>query len=120
MVYLLSLFAESAIIPKARLTIFSGIEKVGQSPLIVPTEEAFNLLAELNLIDILEGGKSVRTHPLLREYTLERLKQQNKEYGEIDLESIVNLKEAYYDDFSRLAHEIVRMRSRDEITILTL
>jgi hypothetical protein len=103
MLYLLSLFGESAIIPKARLAIFSGIGKDAQSSLVVPTEEAFQLLDELNLIDILYE-KSVRTHPLLRAYILERLQQANNEYkaADLKLESIINLKKAYYDDFSDL------------------
>ncbi|MGC2574099.1 MAG: TIR domain-containing protein [Candidatus Nitrosopolaris sp.] len=107
MLYLLSLFGESAIIPKARLAIFSGIGKLAQSPLVVPTEEAFQLLDELNLIDLLEDGKSVRTHPILREYTLERLQQHNNEYKAADLKlgSIMSLKKTYYDDLSGLIKE---------------
>jgi hypothetical protein len=106
MLYLLSLFGESAIIPKARLAIFSGIGKDAKSRLAVPTEEAFQLLDELNLIDTLYG-KSVRTHPLLREYSLERLQQDNNEYeaADLKLESIINLKKVYYDDFSGLTKE---------------
>jgi Cyclic nucleotide-binding domain len=109
MLYLLSLFAESALIPKSRLSIFSGIEKDRESPLNVPTEDAFYLLNELNLIDILEDDKSIRTHPLLRQYVLEKL-QQNKEYQETDLKvkSIVNLKGAYYDDFASLVEEYLK------------
>ena len=34
-----------------------------------------NLLAELNLVDIIEDGKSLRIHPLLREFVYEKVMQ---------------------------------------------
>ena len=68
LVSILSLLPESAIIPKNRLVIYSGIEKFGKIKLIRPAQSAINLLDELNLIDVLEDGKSVRIHPLLKEF----------------------------------------------------
>ena len=88
---LLALFPESALIPKARLIIFSGIDRFGKTKLIRPAESAFVLLDELNLIDILENGKSVRTHPLLREYILEKL-EENKG----NQKQKINLKVEFY------------------------
>ena len=66
LVSILSLLPESAIIPKNRLVIYSGIEKFGKTKLIRPAQSAINLLDELNLVDIIEDGKSVRIHPLLQ------------------------------------------------------
>ena len=60
LVSILSLLSESQIISKNRLFIYSGIEKVGKSKLIRPAQESLNLLDELNLVDILEEGKSVQ------------------------------------------------------------
>jgi hypothetical protein len=83
LLYLLSLFVESAIVPQQR-PIYSGIGKFGKSKLIRPAEEAFLHLDKLNLIDILKDSKSVRTHPLLTEYAFEKL-HQNKGYQGNDL-----------------------------------
>ena len=99
-----SLLPESAIIPKNRLVIYSGIEKFGKTKLIRPAESAFNLLDELNLIDILENKKSVLMHPLLREFVYEKVKQEQN-VDNLKSESIINLKKRYYDDFSYLADE---------------
>ncbi|MGB9169237.1 MAG: hypothetical protein WCB31_09955 [Nitrososphaeraceae archaeon] len=58
---------EASIIPKNRLVVYSGIENQGEFGLLeFPAESTFKLLDELNLVDILEEGKSVRVHPLLR------------------------------------------------------
>ena len=49
----------------------------------------------------------VRIHPLLREFVLEKIeKDQNVE--NLKLESIINLKKRYYDDFSFLVSEYSR------------
>lgn len=64
-------------------------------------EEAFLLLDKLNLID----SKSVRT-PLLREYALEKLHLDVRyQENDLKLESCLNLKKAYYDDFPSLVQE---------------
>lgn len=119
LLYLLGLFVESAIVPQQRLSIYSGIAKFGKSKLIRPVEEAFLLLDKLNLIDILKDNKSVRTHPLLREYALEKL-HQNEGYQENDLklEACINLKKAYYDDFPSLVQEYVVERNSDIDSII--
>ena len=105
---------ESAIIPKNRLVIYSGIEKFGTTKLIRPAQSAINLLDELNLIDVLQEGKSLRIHPLLREFVLEKVqKDQNME--NLMLESIINLKKRYYDDFSYLVDEYIRERDGGDI-----
>jgi hypothetical protein len=59
------------------------------------------------LLDVLEKGKSVRIHPLLREYVLEKLQEKSTKNQPINLrvESILNLKRAYYDDFPSLVQE---------------
>jgi hypothetical protein len=101
LVSILSMSSESAIVPKNRLIMYSGIEKYGKTKLIRPAESAFNFLDELNLIDVLDNGKSVRIHPLLREYILEKLEEESTENQSTNLkaESILNLKRAYYDNF---------------------
>jgi hypothetical protein len=76
LVSILSLLPESAIVPKNRLILYSGIEKYGRTKLIRPAESAFIFLDELNLLDVLEKGKSVRIHPLLREYVLGLLQKE--------------------------------------------
>ena len=77
---ILSLLPESAIIPKNRLIIYSGIEKIGKTELERPADKAFNFLDMINLVEILEEGKSVRLHPLLREFVSEKIqKEQNVE-----------------------------------------
>jgi hypothetical protein len=63
---LLSLFPKSTLVSKARL-IFSVIVRFGKTKLIRPAESAFIFLDELNLIDVLEKGKSVGIHLLLRD-----------------------------------------------------
>ena len=109
LVSILSLLPESAIVPKNRLIVYSGIEKYGRTKLIRPAESAFIFLDELNLIDILEKGKSVRIHPLLREYVLEKLQEKstNNQPINLRLESILNLKRAYFDNFPSLVQEYV-------------
>lgn len=95
---LLSLFPESALVPKARLMTFSGINRYGKTKLIRPAESALIFLDELNLIDLLEKGKSVRIHPLLRDYLLEKLEEsKQKQKINLKVESILNLKKIYYD-----------------------
>ena len=108
---------ESAIIPKNRLVIYSGIEKYGKTKFIRPAQSAINLLDELNLVDILEDGKSVRIHPLQKEFVSEKIeKEQNVE--NLMLESVINLKKKYYDDFSYLIDEFARERNADIDSIL--
>jgi hypothetical protein len=109
LVSILSLLPESAIVPKNRLIVYSGIEKYGKTKLIRPAESAFIFLDELNLLDVLEKVKSVRIHPLLREYVLEKLQEESTKNQPIDLrlESILNLKRAYYDNFPSLVQEYV-------------
>ena len=103
---LVAMFEESALVPKSRLIIFSGIDRFGKTKLIRPAESAFILLDELNLIDILEKGKSVRIHPLLREYVFEKLEESiQKQKINLKVESILNLKKAYCDDFTTLVRE---------------
>jgi hypothetical protein len=62
---LLSLFPESALVPKARLMTFSGINRYGKTKLIRPAESALIFLDELNLIDLLEKGKSLLMQKLI-------------------------------------------------------
>jgi WD40 repeat protein len=109
LVSILSLLSESAIIPKNRLTVYSGIEKYSKTKLIRPAESAFIFLDELNLIDVLENGKSVRIHPLLRDYVREKLEEESTENRSTNLkvESILNLKREYYDNFPSLVQEYV-------------
>ena len=108
LVSILSLLPESAIVPKNRLIVYSGIEKYGKTKLIRPAESAFFFLEELNLIDVLENGKSVRIHPLLREY-IQKLEEESTENQVVSLkrESILNLRRAYYDNFPYLARAYV-------------
>jgi hypothetical protein len=102
------MFSESALVPKARLMIFSGIEKYGKTKLIRPADSAFNFLEELNLIEVLENGKSVRIHPLLREYVLEKLEDgADNQTITLKTECVLNLKRAYYDNFPLLVQEYV-------------
>jgi hypothetical protein len=109
LVSILSLLPESAIVPKNRLIVYSGIEKYGKTKLIRPAESAFIFLDELNLLDVLEKGKSVRIHPLLREYVLEKLQEESTKNQPVNLrvQSIINLKRAYYDNFPSLVQEYV-------------
>lgn len=88
---------------------YSGIEKYGKTKLIRPAESAFIFLDQLNLVYILDNGKSVRTHPLLREYVLEKLEQEGSEnyQTKLKVESILNLKRAHYDNFPYLVQEYV-------------
>jgi len=113
LVSILSLLAESAIVPKNRLIVYSGIEKYGKTKLIRPAESAFILLDELNLIDTLDNGKSVRIHPLLREYVREKLEEQRIEnkITNLKVESILNLKRTYYDKFPLLMQEYIERNS---------
>jgi hypothetical protein len=64
-------------------------------------------LEELNLLEVLEEGKSVRIHPLVREYVLEKLDEESTKNQPMNLkvESILNLKRAYYDNFPSLVQE---------------
>ena len=119
LVSILSLLPESAVVPKNRLIVYSGIKKYGKTKLIRPAESAFIFLDELNLLDILEKGKSVRIHPLLREYVLEKLQEERTKNQTINLrvESILNLKRAYYDNFPSLVQEYVE-RNDDIDTIM--
>jgi hypothetical protein len=119
LVSILSLLPESAIVPKNRLIIYSGIEKYGKTKLIRPAESAFIFLKSLILLDILEKGKSVRIHPLLREYVLEKLQKESAKNRPINLkvESILNLKSAYYDNFPSLVQEYLE-RNYDIDTII--
>ena len=65
------------------------------------------------MVDILEDGKSVRIHPLLREFVFEKVIQEKIKIVEnLKLESIINLKKKYYDDFSYLVNEYARERDR--------
>jgi WD40 repeat protein len=109
LVSILSLLPESAIVPKNRLIVYSGIEKYGKTKLIRPAESAFIFLKQINLLYVLEKGKSVRIHPLLREYVLEKLQEESTKNQPINLrvESILNLKRAYYDNFPSLVQEYV-------------
>ena len=107
LISLLSLLPESAIIPKNRLVLYSGIENKDEFSLLeFPAESAFNLLDELNLVNILEDGKSVSIHPLIREFVNEKV-QQAKQTQELKLNCLINLKEKYYDDFFYLVNEYV-------------
>jgi len=112
---LLSLLQESALVPKGRLIILSGIDRFGKTKLIRPADSAFNVLDELNLIDVSQDGKSVRIHPLLREYMLEKLEgdgaENQTQTTTLKAESILNLKRAYYDNFSSLVQEYVERNS---------
>ena len=113
LISILSLFSESAIIPKNRLIIYSGIQKIGKTKLIRPAQSAFNLLDELNLVDILEDGKSVRMHPLLKEFVYEKVTQDEDEDNKPDklkFKCITNLKKTYHDDFSCLVDEYSNQR----------
>jgi hypothetical protein len=89
LISLLSLLPESAIIPKNRLIVYSGIENKDEFGLLeFPAELGFDLLDELNLVDILEDGKFVRIHPLLREFVLEKV-QKDQNVENLMLESIL-------------------------------
>ena len=109
LLFILSLFPESALVPKGRLIIFSGIDRYGKTKLVRPAESSFVFLDELNLIDLLDNGKAVRIHPLLREYVLEKQEGDSAENQSANLkaESIFNLKRTYYDNFSSLVQEYV-------------
>jgi WD40 repeat protein len=115
LISLLSLLPESAIIPKNRLIVYSGMENKDEFNLLeFPAELAFNLLDELNLLDILEDGKSVRMHSLLREFVYEKITQDedevNNQPSKLKSKSITNLKNRYYDDFSYLVDEYSNQR----------
>ena len=64
----------------------------------------------MNLIDILENGKSVRIHPLLREFIFEKVSQEGDELNKLKSNSIVNIKNRYYDDFGYLVNEYANER----------
>jgi WD40 repeat protein len=119
LVSILSLLPESAIIPKNRLIVYSGIEKYGKTKLFRPAESAFIFLDELNLVDVLEKGKSIRIHPLLREYVIEKIKEgAENQTTNLKAESILNLKRAYYDNFSCLVEEYAVRRNNDIDSII--
>ena len=117
LVSILSLLSESAIIPKNRLILYSGIEKSGKTKLNRPADKAFNFLDMINLVDVLEESKSVRLHPLLREFVYEKIKQDKQQVQNLKIDSIMNLKNKYYDDFSYLVNEYVE-RNLDIDSIL--
>src|SRR5215216_2436521 len=121
LVSILSLLPESAIIPKSRLVLYSGLEKFGRTKLIRPAQSAMNVLDELNLVDIIGDGKSVRIHPLLREFVYEKVMQdedENNQPAELKSKSITNLKNRYYDDFSYLVDEYSKQREGNIDSIL--
>jgi hypothetical protein len=72
---LLGLFPESSLVSKARLVLFSAIKEQGSSKLDRPLDSAVIILKDLNLIDELENGKTLRIHPLLRSYALTKIKE---------------------------------------------
>jgi hypothetical protein len=125
LISLLSLLPESAIIPKNRLVVYSGIENKDELGLLeFPAESAFNLLDELNLIDVLQDGKSVRIHPLLREFVYEKITQEDEDGDNsnqpstLKSKSITNLKNRSYDDFSYLVDEYSNQREGNIDSIL--
>jgi WD40 repeat protein len=121
LISILSLLPESAIIPKNRLLIYSGIEKFGKTKLIRPAQSAFNFLYDLNLIDLVENGKSVHMHPLLREFIYEKIVQdedENYHPDKLKFKSITNLKNRYYEDFSYLVEEYSKQREGNIDSIL--
>ena len=95
--------------------VFSGIENKDEFDLLeFPAESAFTLLDELNLVDILENGQSIRIHPLLREFVLEKIQKENNVQN-LMTKSIINLKTKYYDDLSYLVDEYARERDGRDI-----
>jgi hypothetical protein len=71
------------------------------------------------LIDVLDNGKSVRIHPLLREYVFEKLEEHTTENktANLKVESILNLKRTYYDKYPLLMQEYIE-RNNDIDSIL--
>jgi hypothetical protein len=59
----------------------------------------------IKLVDILEEGKSVTLHPLLKEFICEKVKQEKpQQVLNIKLDSL-NVKKKYYDNFPSLVQE---------------
>jgi hypothetical protein len=99
---LLGFFPESALVPKDRLALFSDVNQVGSSKLDRPIESAIVLLDELNLVDQMENGRSVRMHPLLRSFAQTKIIESESEFK---CKAVYNLIKAYqnlsllYDEY---------------------
>ena len=64
---LAGLFPENAIVPKARLGLFAGLEDT--TVFDQPLDDACILLEQLSLIEPAENGAAIRLHPLVRDFS---------------------------------------------------
>jgi TIR domain/NB-ARC domain len=86
---LAGVFPEATIIPKDTLGIFAGIS-IEQNDLVFPLEKAILTLHELNLMEVLEQGHSVRLHPLVRDFAVRLISVEEQQT--LRRLAVVNLK----------------------------
>lgn len=97
------LFPSAMAIPKARLSLYSGIGRSASRP-GSPLDRSFRLLDELNLIEELDNGKSIRLHPLVQEFVSGLVSTQDQE-RDLRNKAISNLVRCFSDP-SRLELEV--------------
>jgi WD40 repeat protein len=104
---LASLLEESAIIPKARLSLLAGLS-FARHIVQDSASTAFEVALDLHLADDLEAGKSIRLHPLLRD----AIQRTIEDPGKLRTQAAECLRNAYADP-TRLKQEYIRRTPRE-------